>query len=171
MVIDLIYTDPPYSDMISYAELNLVYESWLQQFTDIRKEMIVSKAESKTLKDGAITLENGDVIRIIAGEVKKAVLEYEVVAEKDNTSLLRVKLMTGRFHQIRVQMASIGHPIIGDQKYGTEESLSLSNSLGAKDVCLVSYKYAVKHPSTHKRMEFEITPDNPQIKEMLDITT
>ena len=49
--IDYIYTDPPYSDMISYAELNLVYESWLQQFTDIRKEMIVSKAESKTLID------------------------------------------------------------------------------------------------------------------------
>lgn len=141
----------------------------------VRKEdgfaAVVTEAESKTLKDDAITLKNGDVIRIIAGEVKKAVLEYEVVAEKDNTSLLRVKLMTGRFHQIRVQMASIGHPIIGDQKYGTEESLSLSNSLGAKDVCLVSYKYAVKHPSTHKRMEFEITPDNPQIKEMLDITT
>ena len=141
----------------------------------VRKEdgfaAVVTEEESKTLKDGAITLENGEVIRIIAGEVKKAVLEYEVVAEKENTSLLRVKLMTGRFHQIRVQMANLGHPIIGDQKYGTEESLALAEQLGAKDVCLVSYKYAVKHPSSHKRMEFEITPYNPQIKEMLNTTT
>ena len=140
----------------------------------VRKEdgfaAVVTEDESKTLKNGAITLDNGDVIRIIAGEVKKAILEYEVIAETEETTLLRVKLMTGRFHQIRVQMANLGHPIIGDQKYGTEESLAISEKMGAKDVCLVSFKYAVKHPSTHKGMEFEITPDNPQIKDMLKNT-
>lgn len=49
--IDYIYTDPPYSDKISYAELNLVYESWLGEKTDSRLEMIVSKAEDKTIDD------------------------------------------------------------------------------------------------------------------------
>ncbi|WP_029231447.1 RluA family pseudouridine synthase [Butyrivibrio sp. VCB2006] len=141
----------------------------------VRKEdgfaAVVTEEESKTLKDGAITSDNGEKIRIIAGEVKKAILEYEVVVEKEDVSLLKVKLMTGRFHQIRVQMANLGHPIIGDQKYGSDESLELTQKMGAKDVCLVSFKYVIKHPSTHKRMEFEITPDNPQIKEMLNTTT
>lgn len=48
--IDYIYTDPPYSDKISYAELNLVYESWLnEKKTDVTKEMIVSKTNNKTI--------------------------------------------------------------------------------------------------------------------------
>lgn len=49
--IDYIYTDPPYSDIISYAELNLVYESWLSKKTDTSLEMIVSKAENKNIDD------------------------------------------------------------------------------------------------------------------------
>lgn len=48
--IDYIYTDPPYSDKISYSELNLVYESWLQNgFTDTKMEMIVSKSSGKDI--------------------------------------------------------------------------------------------------------------------------
>lgn len=49
--VDYIYTDPPYSDIISYAELNLVYESWLSKKTDTSLEMIVSRAENKDISD------------------------------------------------------------------------------------------------------------------------
>jgi len=49
--IDYIYTDPPYSDVLNYAELNLVYESWLKEKTDCSLEMIVSKSENKTIID------------------------------------------------------------------------------------------------------------------------
>lgn len=49
---------------------------------------------------------------------KKAILDYEVIKSKEGLSLLAVKLHTGRPHQIRVQLSSIGHPIYGDQKYG-----------------------------------------------------
>ncbi|WHZ32753.1 RNA pseudouridine synthase [Desemzia incerta] len=51
-------------------------------------------------------------------KAKKAVLDYEVLESRNNFSLLAVKLHTGRPHQIRVQLSSIGHPIFGDQKYG-----------------------------------------------------
>lgn len=51
-------------------------------------------------------------------QAKKAVLDYEVIESKNNFSLLAVKLHTGRPHQIRVQLSSIGHPLFGDQKYG-----------------------------------------------------
>lgn len=49
--IDYIYTDPPYSDILNYAELNIVYESWLKEKTDCSLEMIVSKSENKTIID------------------------------------------------------------------------------------------------------------------------
>ena len=125
------------------------------------------RKEKQSLNGNAITLENGSIIRIMAGEVKNAKLEYEVIAETKEESLLRIKLFTGRHHQIRVQLSNIGHPILGDQKYGTLESLRFSEERAVKDVCLVSYKIVLDHPGTKKRMEFEISPDNPQIKAML----
>ena len=51
-------------------------------------------------------------------QAKQAILGYEVLESKEGFSLLAVKLHTGRSHQIRVQLATIGHPIYGDQKYG-----------------------------------------------------
>ena len=48
---------------------------------------------------------------------KQAILEYEVIGFKDNLSLLKVKIETGRFHQIRCQLSLIGHPIFNDLKY------------------------------------------------------
>lgn len=51
-------------------------------------------------------------------QAKQAILDYEVLESKEGFSLLAVKLHTGRSHQIRVQLATNGHPIYGDQKYG-----------------------------------------------------
>ncbi len=49
---------------------------------------------------------------------KEAILEYEVLKEEKEKSLLHVRLITGRKHQIRVQLSAIGHPLLGDTKYG-----------------------------------------------------
>jgi len=54
---------------------------------------------------------------------KLAKLSYEVVKSNDQHSLLKIRLETGRSHQIRAQLAAIGHPIVGDVKYGAPESL------------------------------------------------
>lgn len=128
---------------------------------------VIDDSEKDTFKDGVVTLFSGEKVRLIGGDVKKAELEYEVISENDNASLLRVHLLTGRFHQIRVQLSHLGHPILGDNRYGNSKSQELSKELGIENVCLAAYKYGIKHPGTRKNVEFEIIPDNPAIKEML----
>ena len=54
---------------------------------------------------------------------RRAELSYEVVKSNGKYSLLKIKLGTGRSHQIRVQLSAIGHPIVGDVKYGSKETL------------------------------------------------
>ncbi len=56
------------------------------------------------------------------GGAKAAQTEYKVVAEKNGLALLRVRLLTGRTHQIRAQFAAVGHPLLGDRKYGKKET-------------------------------------------------
>ena len=77
--------------------------------------------------------------------VKKAVLEYKEIASDDNTTSFRVRLLTGRTHQIRVQFASRKHPLIGDRKYGSKLSC---------DIGLVSCFIGFKHPKTEEWLEF-----------------
>ena len=83
---------------------------------------------------------------------KLAVLDYEVISENkaDNTSIVEVELHTGRHHQIRLQFANIGHPLVGDSKYGKDKGLS--------NVALWSYKLKFKHPTKDEEMEFKLEP-------------
>ena len=62
------------------------------------------------------------VVRRPRGGVKKAVLSYEILAEAEGLSLARVRLQTGRTHQIRVQFASRGFPLLGDGNYGSRDN-------------------------------------------------
>jgi len=72
---------------------------------------------------------------------QKAVLEYEVMHFNNNASMLKITLHTGRKHQIRVQLAKIGHPILGDVKYGA--STKMDN--GAIELCatLLSFEHPI----------------------------
>jgi len=78
---------------------------------------------------------------------KSAILEYQLIESIDNKSLIKVKPITGRTHQIRSQMANIGCPVVGDKKYGKTKWLS------DKCICLFSAGIAFEHPITKKRIE------------------
>lgn len=84
---------------------------------------------------------------------KYAELDYKVLetnAEK-NISLLRVDLVTGRAHQIRVQMAQAGTPVLGDLKYGRGERFKLP-------LCLWAAELRFAHPVSGKTMDFRVYP-------------
>ena len=83
-------------------------------------------------------------------EGKKAELEYTVEKVINNKVLLNVLLHTGRHHQIRLQMADAGYPLMGDVKYGEggEE----------KGLGLCSYRLEFTHPRTKDKMDFSIQP-------------
>ena len=87
-------------------------------------------------------------------DAKECSLDYEVIGEGRiagvPVSLLSIDLHTGRSHQIRAQLSSIGHPIVGDRKYGKGPNRF------SGDILLQSYHLEVDHPVTHERMVFEI---------------
>ena len=77
---------------------------------------------------------------------KEAILTYRVITTKNNKSLVRVKLKTGRHHQIRVQMSNIGHPLYGDIKYGSPHKDNLA---------LQAYKLSFYQPVTRELLTFQ----------------
>lgn len=78
---------------------------------------------------------------------KESSLEYEVLQEKNNYSLVAIKLITGRSHQIRVQFSSRNCPLYGDQKYNKHSKIG-------QPIALYAYKIAFRHPITKEVMTF-----------------
>ena len=94
---------------------------------------------------------------------KEAILEYSLLQSFDNYHLLKIDLKTGRFHQIRAQLATVELPIKGDLKYGSRRP-NLDRS-----ICLVSYKLEFIHPFTGKKHEYTSPlPDNDMIWGLVD---
>lgn len=137
--------------------------------------------EDYLLKDGRTNTSS-----IVPSEIKgarRAVLHYEILSEKMMESgtgverreeescedseafaaykiaLARIRLYTGRHHQIRVQMSSAGMSLLGDYKYADAETIRISEHMQIKDIALCAYWLSFMHPGTGKRMEFQIRPE------------
>ena len=83
---------------------------------------------------------------------KRAELSYEVIESRENKSLIEVTLATGRFHQIRAQMAFTGHPIMGDVKYGAPDPLANHK------IALHAHKLVFSHPVSNEETTLTV-PD------------
>lgn len=86
---------------------------------------------------------------VISENSKNAVTHYEVIKRFEGFTHVRLKLQTGRTHQIRVHMAYIGHPVAGDEVYGPKKVIK---ELGGQ--CLHAKKIGFIHPRTGEYMEF-----------------
>ncbi len=89
------------------------------------------------------------VVKRMRGGVREASLSYRVLAEDGEASLVQVRLHTGRTHQIRVQFASRGTPLLGDGKYGG----------GSGETALWSFSLTLLHPKTGKTLCFRLPPE------------
>jgi len=95
---------------------------------------------------------------------KEAILEYELLEKRNKYSLIEVNLITGRSHQIRVQMSSqLNVPIFGDFKYGDKEH--------GGNLALWAYELTFTHPTTKENMRFKVAPEytNPAFKLFEDV--
>ena len=118
--------------------------------TDGVPEQKKGTLEDYLLRDGKTN--TSKVVSKSTEGAKSARLDYEVTAQNKTNAILRIRLDTGRHHQIRVQLANAGIPIVGDTKYNFKETMTRSGN----GLLLCSYKIGFKHPKTHKKMEFEI---------------
>lgn len=95
-----------------------------------------------------------------------SLLHYQVLGESDlegsTYSLVDVKLITGRFHQIRFQFAHHGHPLLGDKKYGGH---------GVDDYFLGLFAYQLEfiHPVTRETMRFQTKPTDKRFTSFVDL--
>jgi len=134
-------------------EVALMFEEdWKNTVYDRRYVAVVSGSMEK--KDGVIEswLKDNKAFITYSSPVdnggKFAQTYYETLYSTPRYSLVELTLETGRKNQIRVHMADIGHPVVGDPKYGNGD-----NSLGR--LCLHAYKLCFHHPIKKKDMEFE----------------
>ena len=108
--------------------------------------------------DASITRKDNSIIeRCVSSSGQNAITHYKVLREFKDYSLVQCSLETGRTHQIRVHMAYIGHPLLGDSLYNKNDNASLLIIRQA----LHSYKMEFIHPVTKNEilLEAEIPED------------
>jgi len=115
------------------------------------------KQREQTLVDYLWKNETKNVVEVVPSATtgaKRAELFYRVlnIDKKKGVSLVNVKLVTGRSHQIRVQMANVGCPVFGDAKYGGDKLAKGWN------VALWAHELSFKHPTTGDTLKFIVNP-------------
>lgn len=98
-------------------------------------------------------------------DVQEAILHYEVLAQNGAYALIRIRLETGRTHQIRAQFSGHGHPVAGDKKYGAIPT-------EGEGIALWSHEIGFFHPQTGEWMQFvSMPPDRAPWRELLEISS
>jgi 23S rRNA pseudouridine1911/1915/1917 synthase len=100
-------------------------------------------------------LEAGNLLRVPDPDGQRAVTEYEVADSREGVSLLRLRLRTGRTHQIRVHCLYLGIPLLGDCLYFTDASRAMSEALGISAQALHARHLRFREPLSGRQLELE----------------
>lgn len=138
--------------ILLFAKNETVFEDVKKEFKNkrIEKKYIAEVygriAEPGTYRDYLVKDEGKARVFIHQDRAKKgveAILEYVPIEKKEESTVVDIRLITGRTHQIRAQMAYHGHQVIGDGKYGKEE---INRHFGKKTQQLIAYKLVFHKP-------------------------
>ena len=152
--------DRPVSGVVLYARTSKAASRLTREFAERR----VEKTYFAVVLGGPAE-DEGDLVSYIervhkkarisrpeSERAKEAVLSYRVLARKSGLSLVELKARTGRHHQIRLQLAGIGHPVVGDIKYG------FPGVLADRTIALHAGILVVKHPTKDARVRLSAPP-------------
>ena len=122
-----------------------------KQLTKTYYAVVENKLKTKdTLKDYLVKDKKTNITKTTTKELgKESILNYEVIKTVDNLNLIKINLITGRSHQIRVQFSSRSNPLYGDQKYN-------KNAIPNTNIALFAKKLSFNHPITKENLTFEI---------------
>lgn len=149
--------DKPVSGVFIFAKTSKALSRLNEEVREKRTKKIYQATVEGRLPQKLGTLQNYLVhddycARIVSKnhpEAKEALLEYTLIEELEDRSIVEIELITGRYHQIRVQLAHIGNPIIGDEKYGSQHLYRRGQ------IALHHSEYQIQHPITKEKMTFK----------------
>ena len=162
--------DQPVEGVMVFAKTPLAAGSLSEQVTDGRmKKHYLALLCGKPIEDSGKLVDylvkdgrtnTSSVADRATKDAQRSELNYKVLKRNEETTLVEVELLTGRHHQIRVQMANAGWPLYGDTKYNPQ----FQETSEYVQTALCAYRLAFVHPKTKKVMEFRIEPDNSALK-------
>ncbi|MFA5334561.1 MAG: RluA family pseudouridine synthase [Candidatus Omnitrophota bacterium] len=146
--------DKDTSGVIVIAKNNASHAELARQFKarEVKKNYLALVKGVIEIDNGVVDLpigrhpSNRQKMAVRHDSERNAITEYKVIKRFENSTLVMLNLKTGRTHQIRVHMAYIGHPVLGDEKYGSKGKFPRQ--------ALHSFYLKLRHPVTGKEMEF-----------------
>lgn len=154
--------DRPVSGLTIFGKSQKAARSLTTQIQEKKIEKTYLAIVEGTPKDSSATItdyllkSNGNKSIVASVEDKKAkeaILSFDTVLKLENYTILKVKIKTGRFHQIRVQLSNYGCPIKGDVKYGARRKNK------DRSIYLHAYQVNFQHPVTIEKQNYTTLPD------------
>ncbi len=156
--------DRPVGGVMVYAKTSKAASRLSEQ---IRNKQMIKKyyaiihgymnEENGILKNKIEKLDNKKVL-LDSKNGKDAILKYATIKKWNNYSLVDITLLTGRYHQIRLQFSSRNHPLYGDYLYGAKNE---------KELALIAYSLFFLHPVTKEQLTFQINVNNTYFGKIL----
>ena len=150
---------------IDFDSKNTKYNLNLKDKNDFNNEILEKNGTNKIIIERRIFRDGDNLERIIdeRGQYAKTAIKVLKTYPEKNVTLVECELFTGRTHQIRVHLKSIGHTIVGDELYGN----GLNKELGINRQFLHAYKVKFIHPASKEEVELEI-PIFTDMKDFLE---
>lgn len=140
--------DRPTSGVVLFAKSSKANERLQEAMRKQELQKTYLAIVEGEIKDNSGTLEHflshDEHIARVDNKGKRSILHYKVLEHSKNRTLVEVILETGRYHQIRAQFSAIGHPVLGDKKYGSKQPFHEDS------IALHHKELKLEHPVTHE---------------------